>query len=201
MDIPGRHRARDERAAKASGRLPPGQHLTEGWPVLNYGARPRVELSTWRLTLAGLVDEPVSFSWPAFTALPQRIQHCDIHCVTQWSKLDNEFGGVSVTEVLEHVQLRPEATHVIVHAYGGYTTNLSIQEFAGSDCLFALSHNGEPLTAEHGGPLRLVVPALYLWKSAKWVRELEFVSQDRPGFWETYGYHMHGDPWKEERYS
>jgi DMSO/TMAO reductase YedYZ molybdopterin-dependent catalytic subunit len=201
MNLFGRRRSQEEREAAQSGRLPPGQHLTEGWPVLQYGAIPRIDLATWRLSLAGLVEEPVSFNWEEFSALPQRTVHCDIHCVTQWSKFDNEFGGVAVDDILARVRVRPEATHVMVHAFGGYTTNLSLAGLTGPDCLFATKHNGRPLTAEHGAPVRLLVPALYLWKSAKWVRGLEFIAKERPGFWETYGYHMHGDPWKEERYS
>jgi DMSO/TMAO reductase YedYZ molybdopterin-dependent catalytic subunit len=148
-----------------------------------------------------VVDEDVSFTWAEFNALPQTTVHCDIHCVTTWSKLDNDFTGVLASELLSRVRVKTEAKFVMLHSYGGYKTNLPLAEFNGVNCLFAHSHNGQPLTAEHGGPLRVVVPSLYLWKSAKWVRGVEFMPQDRAGFWETYGYNNHGDPWKEERYS
>jgi DMSO/TMAO reductase YedYZ molybdopterin-dependent catalytic subunit len=201
FDLFGRRRSQAEQTAASAGRLPPGQRLTDGWPVLTYGSVPRIDLKTWSLRLIGLVEEEVSFTWEEFNSLPQVTVHCDIHCVTTWSRLDNDFAGVLVSEVLSRVRLKPEAKAVMVHSHGGYTTNLSVDEISGPDCMFALSHDGQPLTAEHGGPLRLLVPKLYLWKSAKWVRGLEFVAQEKPGFWETYGYHMHGDPWKEERYS
>jgi DMSO/TMAO reductase YedYZ molybdopterin-dependent catalytic subunit len=197
----GRRRSAAEREALEAGRLPPGQRLTDGWPVLHYGSIPKVDMATWSFRLAGLVEEEVSFTWDALNALPQATVHCDIHCVTTWSKLDNDFSGVAVSEVLGRVRLKPEVKSVMVHADGGYTTNLPLDEFDGPNCLFAHSHNGQRLTTEHGGPLRLVVPSLYLWKSAKWVRGLEFISENRAGFWEGYGYHIHGDPWKEERYS
>jgi len=187
--------------AGAGARIPPGQHVTAGWPVLQYGSIPKIDLASWSFTLGGLVEAEAAISWNEFLALPQTTIHCDIHCVTSWSKLDNDFTGVPVNEVLSRVRLKAEAKHVMVHAYGGYTTNLPLDEIAGPDCMFALAHAGEPLAPEHGGPLRLLVPSLYLWKSAKWVRGLEFIPSARPGFWETYGYHIHGDPWKEERYS
>jgi DMSO/TMAO reductase YedYZ molybdopterin-dependent catalytic subunit len=201
LDLFGRRRSDAERQAASSGRLPPGQHLTEGWPVLTYGSTPRIDPRTWSLRLFSLLEEEVTFSWEEFNALPQMTVHCDIHCVTTWSKFDNDFTGVPVSEVLSRVRLKPEARAVLVHSYGGYTTNLSLAEIGGPGCLFAHTHNGQPLSAEHGGPMRLVVPSLYLWKSAKWVRGMEFMQREKPGFWETYGYHMHGDPWKEERYS
>ncbi len=201
LDLFGRRRSQAEQAAVSAGRLPPGQRLTEGWPVLTYGSIPRIDLKSWSLRLIGLVEEEVSFTWEEFNSLPKTTVHCDIHCVTTWSRLDNDFTGVPVSEVLSRARLKPEAKAVMVHSYGGYTTNLSLAEISGPDCMFAFNHDGQPLTAEHGGPLRLLVPSLYFWKSAKWVRGLEFTAQEKPGFWETYGYHMHGDPWKEERYS
>ena len=201
FDIFGRKRMREEQEAALGDRLPPGQRLTDGWPVLHYGSIPRFDPATWRFQMLGLVEQEVSFSWDEFMALPQTTVHCDIHCVTHWSKFDNDFTGVAVSELLARVQLKPEAKFAMVHSYGGYTTNISLAEISEVDCLFAHSHNGEPLTGEHGGPLRLVVPKLYFWKSAKWVRGIEFIPRDRPGFWETYGYHIHGDPWREERYS
>ena len=182
-------------------RLPPGQRLTDGWPVLHYGGVPKIDLATWRFELTGLVEEPVSFSWEEFMALPQVSTRSDIHCVTAWSKFDNEWQGVLVSEVLKRVRLKDGVGHVMAHSYGGYATNLSLEDLTADGVLLAHSHDGEPLARDHGWPLRLVVPHLYFWKSAKWVRGFEYIGPDRPGFWEMYGYHIHGDPWKEERYS
>ena len=182
-------------------RLPPGQKPTDGWPVLHYGSIPKIDLESWRLEITGLVEEPVSFTWQEFMALPQVNLRNDIHCVTAWSKFDNDWTGVPVLEVLKRVSLKPEAKHVMVHSYGGYTTNISLEDLKAEGNLFAHSHGGEPLTKEHGWPVRLVVPHLYFWKSAKWVRGLVMLPEERPGFWEMYGYHIRGDPWKEERYS
>jgi DMSO/TMAO reductase YedYZ molybdopterin-dependent catalytic subunit len=186
---------------KYGDRLPPGQKLTEGWPVLHYGGIPKLDKESWRLEIGGLVEEPVSFTWDALMALPQVSVTNDIHCVTTWSKFDNTWTGVPVSEVLKRVRLKPEAKHVMVHSYGGYTTNLALVDIAAETSLFAHTHNGEPLTKEHGWPLRLVVPHLYFWKSAKWVRGLVMLPAEQPGFWEMYGYHIRGDPWNEERYS
>ena len=194
---------RKQREQELGERLPPGQRLTDGWPVLHYGSIPRFDEKAWRFHVVGddFVEEPVSFTWEEFQALPRTDVTCDIHCVTHWSKFDNVFSGVLVTEVLKHVRFKRQPGYVMVHSYGGYTTNLPFDEMTGPDCLLADVHNGEALTPEHGFPLRLVVPKLYFWKSAKWVRGFEFMERNRPGFWETYGYHIHGDPWKEERYS
>ncbi len=181
-------------------RLPPGQRLTDGWPVLHYGSIPRVDLSEWRLQVFGLVERELSLTWDEFLALPQTSAHNDIHCVTTWSKFDNDWVGVSFQEIFRLVQPKPEAKYVVFHSYGGYTTNVPLEEIRDEQNMLAHTHNGEPLSLEHGWPLRSLVPNLYLWKSAKWIRGIEFVPQDRPGFWEMYGYHMHGDPWKEERY-
>ncbi len=181
-------------------RLPPGQKVTEGWPVLTYGSTPRPELGEWRLAVAGAVEEEVAFTWDELNALPQTTVECDIHCVTGWSKMENEWQGVSFPELMRHLQPQADARHVMVHCYGGYTTNLPLAELMHDNVLLANTHNGEPLTPEHGGPLRLMVPHLYFWKSAKWVRGLQFLAEDQPGFWEQYGYHNHGDPWKEERH-
>jgi DMSO/TMAO reductase YedYZ molybdopterin-dependent catalytic subunit len=197
----GRRHGEAERAARDAGRVPPGQKLTDGWPVLTYGSVPKVESAGWTLKLSGLIEDELTFTWDQFMALPQTTVHCDIHCVTTWSKLDNDFSGVLVSDVLSHARIKPEAQFVMVHSYGGYTTDLPLAEFDGPNCIIAHSHDGKPLAPEHGGPVRLVVPSLYLWKSAKWIRGIEFMPQDRAGFWENYGYHMHGDPWKEERYS
>lgn len=182
-------------------RVPPGQRVTGGWPVFTYGSTPRINLEEWKFTVAGAVEEEVTFTWEEFSALPQVTVGTDVHCVTGWSKLDNEWRGVAFRELVQLVRPKAEAQHVMVHCYGGYTTNVPLADLMQEEVLLAHSHNGEPLTPEHGGPLRLVVPHLYFWKSAKWVRGLLFVADERPGFWEQYGYHIRGDPWKEERYS
>jgi len=192
---------RNADAEKYGDRLPPGQKLTDGWPVLHYGGIPKIELDTWKFELTGLVEEPVSFTWQEFQDLPQVTITNDIHCVTTWSKFDNSWTGVPVKELLKRVKLKPEAQHVMIHAYGGYTTNLSLADLDLDANLLAFKHNGEALTRDHGWPVRLVVPHLYFWKSAKWVKGFQFMGADRPGFWEMYGYHNRGDPWKEERYS
>ena len=181
-------------------RLPPGQRLTDGWPVLHYGAIPEIELAGWELRVFGLVEEERQLNWDEFMALPQVQLRSDIHCVTSWSKFDNDWEGVRFRDVMALVAVRPEAKHVMFHCYGGYTTNVPLGELLGDDILLAHTHNGRPLSPEHGGPLRGMIPQLYFWKSAKWVRGIEFIAEDRPGFWEIYGYHMHGDPWTEERY-
>jgi DMSO/TMAO reductase YedYZ molybdopterin-dependent catalytic subunit len=183
-------------------RLPPHQRLTrpDEWPVLHYGAPPRADLATWTFRMWGLVEGDVELSWNELNAISSVEMRNDIHCVTGWSKFDNNWAGVPVLEVLNRVQLKPEATAVMVHSYGGYTTNLLLEDLARPENLLAHTHNGQPLAKEHGGPMRLVVPHLYFWKSAKWVRGFEFIAKDQPGFWEMYGYHMRGDPWAEERY-
>ena len=182
-------------------RLPPGQKLTDGWPVLQYGNTPSIDITTWKFSVVGLVDEEVHLRWDEFLALPQTTIRSDIHCVTHWSKFDNDWTGVRFRDVLAQARVSPHAKYVMVHSHGGYTTNIALDELMGDDVLFAHQHNGEPLTKEHGWPLRLVVPKLYFWKSAKWVRGIVLMDSDKPGFWEMYGYHIHGDPWKEERYS
>ena len=201
LDVLGLGRREREERLKWGDRLPPGQKLTDGWPVLHYGSIPRFDPATWKFQIVGLVDEPVSWTYDEFRALPAADVKCDIHCVTHWSKFDTVFHGIPVSEVLKHVKIKPTAKYVMVHGYGGYTTNLPLDELNQDDCLFAWQESGKDLTPEHGWPLRLVVPKLYFWKSAKWVRGLEFMDRNRPGFWETYGYHLHGDPWTEERYS
>ena len=182
-------------------RLPPGQKLTDGWPVLHYGGIPAIDLATWKFSVVGLVEEEASFTWDEFMALPQTTLRSDIHCVTHWSKFDNDWTGVKFTDILAKLKVKPEAKHVMLHSHGGYTTNVSLQELMDDDVLFAHSHNGKPLEKEHGWPLRMIVPKLYFWKSAKWVRGLVFMEDEKPGFWEMYGYHIHGDPFTEERYS
>ena len=181
-------------------RLPPGQRLTDGWPVLTYGSTPRIDLATWEFRIFGLVEEELRLSWDEFNALPQIDTTTDIHCVTTWSRYDNRWQGVRFRDVMDLVKVLPEASEVMFHSYGGYTTNVPLEELMGDDVMFAHSHDGQPLERDHGGPLRGMIPHLYFWKSAKWVRGIEFLPDVRPGFWEMYGYHIHGDPWKEERY-
>jgi DMSO/TMAO reductase YedYZ molybdopterin-dependent catalytic subunit len=181
-------------------RLPPGQYLTEKWPVLHYGGLPKVNLATWDFTIGGLVDEKVRLSREEFLKLPRKEVKADVHCVTRWSMLDSTWEGVPVAEVMRLVKLKPEATHVMVMAEQGFTANLSLDDFLRDENMFVDTRNGQQISAEHGWPLRLFVPHLYFWKSAKWVRGLEFMHGDRPGFWEQYGYHMRGEPWAEERY-
>jgi len=192
---------RTQVAPEIAARIPPGQQLTVKWPVLHYGSVPEVDLKKWSFAVSGLVESPMTWTWEEWLALPATARKNDIHCVTRWTKLDNTWEGVSVRDVLARVQLKPEATHVMVHAEHGFTANLALSDFDREENLFARLHNGEELTAEHGWPLRLVVPHLYFWKSVKWVRGLEFLDHDEPGFWERNGYHMRGDPWAEERYS
>jgi len=191
----------NEEIDRAGNRLPPGQKLTDGWPVLHYGGIPQVDLAAWKFSVVGLVEEELHFTWDEVLALPQTTIRTDIHCVTHWSKYDNDWTGVKFTDLMRLVKPKPAAKHVMVHSFGGYTTNISLPELMDDDVILAHQHNGEPLTREHGWPMRLVVPKLYFWKSAKWVRGLVFMDDEQPGFWEMYGYHIHGDPWTEERYS
>jgi DMSO/TMAO reductase YedYZ molybdopterin-dependent catalytic subunit len=182
-------------------RLPPGQHLVKNWPVLDIGLEPVIDLPNWRLDIRGLVDAPTSLKWEGFLALPQTEKLSDIHCVTSWSRYDNTWKGLSTQELAARVGLSPEARFAILTCEDGYTTNLALSDFLAGDAILAHSWEGEPLTAEHGGPVRLVVPHLYFWKSPKWLRRIEFTADDKPGFWEVRGYHNRGDPWLEERYS
>ena len=182
-------------------RLPPSQSRTRKWPVLDAGGPPRIDLKRWEFQIGGLVDNAKSWSWEEFQALPRVKVFADFHCVTRWSRLGNLWEGVRTTELLKHVNVASSARFVLVHAYdGGWTTNMPLSAFLAEDALLADRHDGEPISLEHGGPLRLIIPRLYAWKSAKWVRGIEFLSHDQAGFWERGGYHMHGDPWQEERY-
>lgn len=181
-------------------RIPPGQHETKKWPVLHAGIVPKVNLSTWTFRVFGLVEESFTLNYEEFMKLPKVKVKSDFHCVTTWSLLDNLWEGVATKELLQRAKPKPDAKYVIVHAENRWTTNMPLADFDQADCLFAFKHNGQPLTADHGAPVRLVVPRLYAWKSAKWVRGIEISAQDKPGFWEQGGYHMVGDPWKEERY-
>ncbi len=182
-------------------RLPPGQHLVTNWPVLDLGQQPRIQQSTWALQIVGGVENPVTLDWDAFHRLPQSRKLSDIHCVTTWSRYDNRWQGVSTHDLLDLVMPRPEVRFVMLTGYDGYTTNLPLADFASEDGILATAWEGEPLTRDHGGPMRLVIPHLYFWKSAKWLRRIEFLIGDQAGFWEKNGYHMRGDPWREERYS
>jgi DMSO/TMAO reductase YedYZ molybdopterin-dependent catalytic subunit len=182
-------------------RVPPGQHLVDKFPILSYGPTPRFNPKKWDFQVFGMVEDELRFSYQEFRALPLSRQHADFHCVTTWSKLDNLWEGVRTIDLMARVRLKPEAHYVVVHCDGGYTTNLPLGEFAGEDVMLAWRHDGRDLEPDHGWPLRLVVPKLYGWKSAKWVRAIEFTFEDRRGFWEVRGYHNHADPWTEERYS
>ena len=182
------------------GRLPPGQILTQKWPVLHYGTVPSIDLARWVFTVNGLVDRPLTLTWDELLAFPRRETMCDMHCVTRWSRYDNLFEGVPVQALLQRAGVEAHAAYALVHAEQGFTTNLPLADLDRPENLLALRHNGEPLTPEHGGPVRLLVPHLYLWKSAKWVTGIEVRDVDEPGFWERNGYHMRGDPWEEERF-
>ncbi|MGH2559712.1 MAG: sulfite oxidase-like oxidoreductase [Thermomicrobiales bacterium] len=186
------------RQPELSGRVPPGQYVTEDFPVLSAGATPRSRLDQWDLRIVGEIEEPRRWTWEELLALPRETFTVDIHCVTKWSKLDTEWEGVSLDTLLDGVD--HDASFLLTHCDGGYTTNLPIEDVTGGKAWIAFGYDGEPLAAEHGGPARLLVPHLYFWKSAKWVRRLELTDDDQPGFWESLGYHNYGDPWQEQRY-
>jgi DMSO/TMAO reductase YedYZ molybdopterin-dependent catalytic subunit len=180
-------------------RLPPGQYATAGFPVLSAGPTPIVQLDDWRLSIGGGSVARRTWTWEDFRRLPAEQITVDIHCVTKWSKLDTAWTGVSVDTLLKGIDT--DAKFVLAHSYGGYSTNLPIEDVTGGKAWIAFASDGRPLEPEHGGPARLLVPHLYFWKSAKWVRALELRDTDTPGFWETYGYHNYGDPWQEQRYA
>ena len=182
-------------------RLPPGQHLVKNWPVLDLGQQPHVPLDTWRLDVRGLVEDQKTWNWKTFQRLEQSKKVSDIHCVTTWSRYDNEWQGVSTRDLLDAVMPKPEAHFVLLTSYDGYTTNVPLADFAAEDAILATHWEGQPITREHGGPMRLVIPHLYFWKSAKWLNRIEFIASDQAGFWERNGYSMYGDPWTEQRYS
>jgi DMSO/TMAO reductase YedYZ molybdopterin-dependent catalytic subunit len=179
-------------------RLPPGQYAESGWPVLTAGPTPDVPTDEWSFRIDGMVGQEKEWNWEEFHQLPFETITKDIHCVTKWSKLDTDFGGVSMDVLLEEVE--PLDAFAMFHSYGGYTTNLPIEDISDGKAWVVTEYDGEPLPREHGGPARMVVPHLYFWKSAKWVRGMRVMDHDEPGFWESNGYHNHGDPWKEERY-
>ena len=194
-------RKRQERAMREAGRLPPGQSLTLKWPVLHAGTVPRFDPKTWDFRVTGLVEEPLRLAWREFSSLPMTAVTADMHCVTRWSRFDVHWEGVLFSEIMKRICARPAAKYVMVLAEQGYTSNVPLADLLRPTTLFALKHNGEPLPADHGYPVRLVVPNLYAWKSVKWVRGLEFMDHDEPGFWEQNGYNMYGDPFREERFS
>jgi len=181
-------------------RLPPGQRLTDKWPVLHHGHVPSIDVKAWTFKISGLVEAERTLTYSEFTDLPHIEVFSDIHCVTTWSRYNNAWEGVSTAVIKDLVKLKPEAEYVMVEGAKGFTTNIPLDDFFQPDALFALKHDGQAITAEHGAPVRLVVPRLSFWKSAKWVTGIRFMAKDEPGFWEGAGYHMHGDPWLEERY-
>ena len=189
-----------EEAGYDPDRLPPGQYLTEKWPVLHAGTVPNTDLSTWDFRVFGEVESPITLSWDEFTALPTREITTDIHCVTRWSRFDTSFKGVHWSELAKVVKPKPSARYVLAHAEQDFTANVPIAALEDEGALLAYEADGEPLTPEHGWPLRLVIPKRYFWKSAKWLRGIELLDHDEPGFWERLGYHNEADYWKEERY-
>jgi DMSO/TMAO reductase YedYZ molybdopterin-dependent catalytic subunit len=196
----GGERKEKEREMQREGRLPPGQSLTLKWPVLHYGSVPRFDPAKWDFRIWGHVIGPIRVTWDEFNKLPKIETHSDFHCVTRWSRFDNDWQGVAFKEILKLSQPKAEATHVLVHAEQGFTANIPLVDLDRDEVLLATHHDGEPLPADHGYPLRLIVPHLYAWKSVKWVRGLEFLDHDVPGFWEQNGYHMYGDPFREQRF-
>ena len=189
------------RSAGTADRVPPGQYVTDDFPVLSAGPTPRTPLERWSFEINGLVRQPVRWSWADFQQLPAQHYKVDIHCVTKWTKLDTEWVGVSVDTLLEAVEVDPNAHYVMAFCDGGYSTNVPLVEVVNGKAFVGYQYDGAPLAPEHGGPARLVVPALYFWKSAKWIRGITLMEKDQEGFWESLGYNNHGDPWKEERYS
>jgi DMSO/TMAO reductase YedYZ molybdopterin-dependent catalytic subunit len=189
------------RDVAATDRLPPGQKLTTGFPVLDLGVQPEIPLAEWRLSIDGLVDRPVVLDWPQLNALPQVSDVSDFHCVTTWSKYDCEWGGVAFTTLFDLAQPQPEAKFVYFTSYDGYSTNVPLAHCLDDDVLIATKFAGAPVSREHGGPARVIIPKLYAWKGAKFVKSITFLAEDRLGFWEVRGYHAVGDPWKEERYA
>ncbi len=200
MDFLARKRAELIEAGIDPDRVPPGQYVTDRFPVLHAGVVPDVDLATWRFTVDGLVAESRSWTWAEMAGMPTATLTADIHCVTKWTKFDTEWEGVPVADVWAQIQPDPTATHVLVNAYHGFTANLPIQDLLRPGNLLAHTYAGVPLEAEHGWPMRLVVPHLYFWKSVKWVTGFTLLDRDRPGFWESNGYHMYGDPFHEQRY-
>ncbi|MYA06620.1 MAG: sulfite oxidase-like oxidoreductase [Holophagales bacterium] len=191
----------DDSPRRGDDRVPPGQYVTKKWPVLSVGDTPEVDLAGFELRLFGRVEAGHAFDWQALQSLPRREVTADFHCVTRFSTLDNRWSGFATRDVLGAVTLNPGASHAMIHCYGGYTTNLPLDDLLSEHALLADRHGGEPLAPDHGGPLRLVVPHLYAWKSAKWISGIELLNADERGFWERNGYHTYGDPWAEQRFS
>jgi len=196
----GNERKQKEQQMQREGRLPPGQSLTLKWPVLHYGSVPKFDPARWDFRIWGLVESPLRLTWSEFNRLPTVKTRSDFHCVTRWSRFDNEWQGVAFQELIRLVHPKPEAHFVLVHAEQGFTANLPLADLDRDDVLLATHHDGQPLTPDHGFPLRLIIPHLYAWKSVKWMRGLEFLPKDVPGFWEQNGYHMYGDPFREQRF-
>lgn len=196
----GDERKRKEQEMRAEGRLPPGQSLTLKWPVLHYGSVPRFDPAGWDFRVSGLVEHPLRFTWDEFNQLPRIHRTSDFHCVTRWSRFNNQWDGVALREILSRAKPQSNAKYVLVHAEQGYTANVPLADLDRDNVLLATHHDGQPLTPDHGYPLRLIVPQLYGWKSVKWVRGLELLERDQAGFWEQNGYHMRGDPLREERF-
>ena len=184
-----------------SNRIPPGQHLTDDFPVLSAGPTPRIDMSKWKFTLKVGPRPIAEWNWDEFNALPQSKLTRDIHCVTTWSKLNTAWEGVAIDDLFAAANLAPPTGFVLAHGYDGYSTNVPVADLTASKAMVALKYEGKPLTPDHGGPARLLVPHLYFWKSAKWISGLQFTEKDEAGFWELRGYHMYGDPWREQRYS
>jgi DMSO/TMAO reductase YedYZ molybdopterin-dependent catalytic subunit len=200
MLFEGNERKQLEQQMLRAGRLPPGQALTLKWPVLHYGSVPAFNPAGWDFRVFGAVENVARLSWDEFNRLPKTQVTSDFHCVTRWSRFDNNWEGVGFRDALKLVKLKPKTSHVLIHAEQGFTANVPLADLDRPNVLFATHHDGKPLEPDHGYPLRLVVPHLYAWKSVKWVRGIEFLDHDVPGFWEQNGYHMYGDPWKEQRF-
>ncbi len=203
VNLFGSKRRSEQRAAQAeayAGRLPAGQHIVTNWPVLTYGPTPEIAPGSWQISVYGLVAEEKTFTYDQFRDLGYTTFHADFHCVTRFSMMDNDWSGIPVRRLMEQVEVLPEAKAVMVHCYGGYTTNLLIDDFNRDENIFAFERNGGAIDRQHGYPVRLIVPHLYAWKSAKWVTAIQFIDRDRPGFWEINGYHMRGEPFAEERF-
>lgn len=196
----GNERKEKERQMLREGRLPPGQSLTLKWPVLHYGSVPRFDPVSWSFRVWGLVANPVTLTWDEFNRLPGTQTRSDFHCVTRWSRFDNQWEGVAFREIFKLVQPRPEAAFVLLHAEQGFTANVPLADLDRENVILATHHDGRPFEPDHGYPLRLIVPHLYAWKSVKWLRGMEFLDHDVAGFWEQNGYHMYGDPWREQRF-
>ena len=196
----GRLLTGDQKIEDRTERLPPGQRRVTDWPVLDLGLQPSIPLEKWHLTVDGLIENPVLLSWEDLNAQPAFEDVSDIHCVTSWSRFDNYWEGVATAHLLALVKPKAKARHVIMHSYDGYTTNVTLEAFGAADALIAYRWEGGPIVCQHGGPVRLVIPQCYFWKSPKWIERIELVEEERRGFWETRGYHNVGDPWKQQRY-